>query len=50
MVETNDQWIVERTGISERRIAATDESVSTMGFEAAKKPLTWLVLRLINLI
>uniref|UniRef100_A4GNK7 Beta-ketoacyl-[acyl-carrier-protein] synthase III n=1 Tax=Shewanella hanedai TaxID=25 RepID=A4GNK7_SHEHA len=39
MVETNDQWIVERTGISERRIAASDESVSTMGFEAAKKAL-----------
>ena len=39
MVETNDQWIVERTGISERRIAASDESVSTMGVEAAKKAL-----------
>lgn len=30
MVDTSDQWIVERTGISERRIAAEDESVSTM--------------------
>jgi len=39
MVETTDQWIVERTGISERRIAAADESVSTMGYEAALKAL-----------
>jgi 3-oxoacyl-[acyl-carrier-protein] synthase-3 len=39
MVETSDQWIVERTGISERRIAATDESVSTMGYQAALKAL-----------
>ncbi|QIR14333.1 beta-ketoacyl-ACP synthase III [Shewanella aestuarii] len=39
MVETSDQWIVERTGISERRIAAIDESVSTMGYQAALKAL-----------
>jgi 3-oxoacyl-[acyl-carrier-protein] synthase-3 len=39
MVETTDQWIVDRTGISERRIAATDESVSTMGYQAALKAL-----------
>ncbi|MCL1074906.1 beta-ketoacyl-ACP synthase III [Shewanella dokdonensis] len=35
MVETSDQWIVERTGISERRIAAGDETVATMGYSAA---------------
>ncbi|MCH1918881.1 ketoacyl-ACP synthase III [Shewanella sp. A3A] len=35
MVETSDQWIVERTGISERRIAGGDESVATMGHKAA---------------
>ncbi|KFZ38666.1 3-oxoacyl-ACP synthase [Shewanella mangrovi] len=35
MVETNDQWIVERTGISERRIAGGDETVATMGYNAA---------------
>ncbi|QSX31477.1 MULTISPECIES: beta-ketoacyl-ACP synthase III [Shewanella] len=35
MVETSDQWIVERTGISERRIAAVDETVATMGYQAA---------------
>ncbi|GGP55786.1 beta-ketoacyl-ACP synthase III [Shewanella saliphila] len=39
MVETNDQWIVDRTGISERRIAAIDESVATMGHQAALKAL-----------
>lgn len=39
MVETSDQWIVDRTGISERRIAADDESVSTMGYQAGIKAL-----------
>lgn len=36
MVETSDEWIVTRTGIRERRIAAAHETVATMGFEAAK--------------
>ncbi len=39
MVDTTDEWIVTRTGIRERRIAAPDETVSTMGFEAAKRAL-----------
>lgn len=39
MVETSDQWIVDRTGISERRIAASDESVSTMGYQASLKAI-----------
>ncbi len=39
MVETTDEWIVTRSGIKERRIATTDETVATMGFEAAKKCL-----------
>ncbi|MEI6860576.1 MAG: beta-ketoacyl-ACP synthase III [Shewanella sp.] len=39
MVETTDQWIVERTGISERRIAASNETVSTMGYQAALKAI-----------
>ncbi|GIU19709.1 3-oxoacyl-[acyl-carrier-protein] synthase 3 [Shewanella sp. c952] len=39
MVETTDQWIVERTGISERRIAASDETVATMGYQAALKAI-----------
>lgn len=37
MVDTSDEWIVTRSGIRERRIAASNETVSTMGFEAAKK-------------
>jgi len=39
MVETSDQWIVERTGIRERRIAAEDETTATMGTEAARMAL-----------
>ncbi len=39
MVETNDEWIVSRTGMKERRIARADEFTSDMGLEAAKKAL-----------
>lgn len=39
MVETSDEWIVTRSGIKERRIAAAHETAATMGFEAAKKCL-----------
>ena len=39
MVETSDEWIVERTGISERRIAAADETVASMAYQAALKAL-----------
>ncbi|WON78351.1 beta-ketoacyl-ACP synthase III [Serratia sp. UGAL515B_01] len=35
MVDTSDEWIVTRTGIRERRIAAADETVATMSFRAA---------------
>src|SRR3954465_2239268 len=34
LVDTSDQWIVERTGISERRIAAEGESTATLAIEA----------------
>jgi len=34
-VDTNDQWIVERTGIRVRRIAAPTETSSTLGTAAA---------------
>lgn len=37
MVDTSDDWITIRTGIKERRIAAANETVASMGFEAAKK-------------
>lgn len=39
MVDTSDEWIVARTGMKERRLAAEDESTSEMGFQAAKKAL-----------
>ncbi len=39
MVETSDEWIVERTGIRERRIAGADETVATMGTMAAQRAL-----------
>jgi 3-oxoacyl-[acyl-carrier-protein] synthase-3 len=39
MVETSDQWIVDRTGIRERRRAADDETTASMGTEAARMAL-----------
>jgi 3-oxoacyl-[acyl-carrier-protein] synthase-3 len=36
MVETNDQWIVERTGIRERHIAPSEMATSDMSVEAAR--------------
>ena len=39
MVETTDEWIIERTGIKERRIIGADESVATMGAQAALKAI-----------
>lgn len=40
MVETNDQWIMERTGIRERRIADAGIATSDMAVEAARDALT----------
>lgn len=36
MVETNDEWIVQRTGIKERRIANEDEFTSDISYKAVK--------------
>lgn len=36
MVDTSDEWIMKRTGIKERHIAADDEYTSDMGSRAAK--------------
>ncbi|NDE82594.1 MAG: ketoacyl-ACP synthase III [Chlamydiia bacterium] len=36
LVETSDEWIVSRTGMKQRRIAADDEFTSDMGYQAAK--------------
>jgi 3-oxoacyl-[acyl-carrier-protein] synthase-3 len=33
-VDTSDQWIVERTGIRERRVAAEGETTATLAIEA----------------
>lgn len=38
-VDTSDEWIVTRTGIKERRIAADDEFTSHMATKAARKAL-----------
>lgn len=39
MVDTNDEWIRTRTGISERRILEDDKATSYMATEAAKKAI-----------
>jgi 3-oxoacyl-[acyl-carrier-protein] synthase III len=39
MVETSDEWIVSRTGIKERRIAAEDQATSDMAIIAAQRAL-----------
>ncbi|UCH45777.1 MAG: ketoacyl-ACP synthase III [Nitrospiraceae bacterium] len=38
-VHTSDEWIIERTGIKERRVAGDDETTSDMCFQAAGKAL-----------
>jgi 3-oxoacyl-[acyl-carrier-protein] synthase-3 len=39
MVDTSDDWIVTRTGIRERRIAAPHEATSDLAYEAAVRAL-----------
>ncbi|WP_319784134.1 beta-ketoacyl-ACP synthase III [Oceanisphaera sp. IT1-181] len=39
MVDTSDTWIVERTGIRERRIAGMDETIATMSHQAALRAI-----------
>nr|MBA2772389.1 3-oxoacyl-ACP synthase [Sphingomonas sp.] len=38
-VDTTDQWIVERTGIKSRYIAADGETTATLATEAARNAL-----------
>jgi 3-oxoacyl-[acyl-carrier-protein] synthase-3 len=38
-LETTDEWIVQRTGVSERRIADPDVTTSDLGYEASLKAL-----------
>jgi 3-oxoacyl-[acyl-carrier-protein] synthase-3 len=39
LVDTNDEWIVQRTGIRERRVAGKDESTATLATAAARKAI-----------
>jgi 3-oxoacyl-[acyl-carrier-protein] synthase-3 len=39
IVETNDQWIVQRTGIKERRISTPEETTSVLATRAAREAL-----------
>jgi 3-oxoacyl-[acyl-carrier-protein] synthase-3 len=39
MVDTNDEWIRERTGIRERRIAAKEEALTDLALPASRRAL-----------
>jgi 3-oxoacyl-[acyl-carrier-protein] synthase III len=39
-LDTSDEWIVERTGIRERRIARPDESLASLGVTAARQAMS----------
>jgi len=39
MVDTSDEWIVERTGIRQRHIAGEGETTSTLATEAARRAI-----------
>ena len=39
LVDTSDEWITERTGIKERRIAEKGQNTSDLAYEAGKKAL-----------
>ncbi|TPI52603.1 ketoacyl-ACP synthase III [Mesorhizobium sp. B3-1-7] len=39
MVETSDEWIVQRTGIRQRHVAADDETTASLGGAAARAAL-----------
>ncbi len=45
LVETNDQWIVERTGIRERHVSRPDESTGDMALASARRALDMAGLR-----
>ena len=45
MVHTTDEWIVQRTGIRQRHIAAEDETTSTLAVKAAAAALADAGLR-----
>ncbi|HYZ78994.1 MAG TPA: beta-ketoacyl-ACP synthase III [Gaiellaceae bacterium] len=45
MVDTSDEWIVERTGIRERRIAAPEQAMSDLALPACERALQRAGLR-----
>src|ERR687896_1102746 len=49
LVETSDEWIVGRTGIRERRIAADDETATTLSVHAARDALAVAALAPVEL-
>ncbi len=44
LVETSDEWIRQRTGIVERRIAAEGETTSSLSFWPPRPPWMWPTL------
>jgi 3-oxoacyl-[acyl-carrier-protein] synthase-3 len=48
LVDTSDEWIVDRTGIKERRVAAEDEVTSDMAVKAAIRALEMVVVGTIS--
>ncbi len=49
MVDTNDEWIISRTGIRERRIANENETTATLAIEASLRALEMANLSPANL-
>ncbi|MFH0932881.1 MAG: beta-ketoacyl-ACP synthase III [Nitrospirota bacterium] len=45
MVDTSDEWITERTGIRERRIASENQAASDLAYEASKVALERAALK-----
>lgn len=39
LIDTSDTWITQRTGIKERRIAASSQSASDLAYEASRKAI-----------
>ncbi len=44
-LDTTDEWIVQRTGVKERRVADPDVNTSDMGYEASVKALEMAGMR-----
>lgn len=45
MIDTSDEWIIERTGINQRRIAHDDQAASDLACEASKAALEYAGLK-----